>query len=279
MSLYLRYSINTMQTPQSDRSTLRYIPLLQSLGFLLRRKRLLGLSLLLFCCTILLTWMGYQLSLDFIDGLTQGFFVAPPEPDSILGWFKHKGWFLLKYLYLFISRVVSFYLAFLIAYSLTTPGYGLLSTAAEKLHAGDDFELDDGLTVRGVLLDLYEGIKIAAFGILVTVAALMANFVPIIGQILAFLFYTYYSALMFLDYPASRRRWSLSRKIEWMKKYKGHCFRLGLFPALVSMVPILNIFLIATLFPILTVHATLNFTSLELQTNGPLPRKRNGNRN
>ncbi|MEE4242207.1 MAG: hypothetical protein V2I36_12130, partial [Desulfopila sp.] len=49
----------------------------------------------------------------------------------------------------------------------------------------------------------------------------------------------------------------------WLGKHRGHSFRLGLFPALISMIPIVNIFIIALLFPILTVHATLNFTSLE----------------
>ncbi len=268
-----------MPTPKLGEKGFPYIPLSQSIVFLLRRKRLVGLSLILFLITILLTWLGYQLSLNFIDDLTGSFFISPPESVTILGWFKHKGWYLLKWLYLFISRVVAFYLAFIVAYSLTTPGYVLLSTAAEKLHAGDKFELDDGLTLKGLLLDLLEGIKIAGFGIIVSIAALAANFIPLFGQIIAFLLYTYYSALLFLDYPASRRRFSLGEKLGWMKSHNKLSFRLGIFPALISMIPLLNIFLIATIFPVLTVHATLNFTAIELHKNNQQEGDANGHRN
>lgn len=267
-----------MHTPKLENIEASYIPLPQTISFLLGRSRLVGLSIILFLVTIVLTWVGYQLSLNFIDDITGSFFVSPPESATLLGWLKHKGWYLLKWLYLFITRIVAFYLAFLVAYSLSTPGYVVLSTAAEKLHAGDKFELDDGLTLRGVLLDLLEGIKIAGFGILVTIAALAANFIPLFGQIIAFLMYTYYSALMFLDYPASRRRWSLGRKLAWLKTNSRLSLRLGLFPALISMIPLLNIFLIALLFPLLTVHATLNFTSLELHRQNSLKENSHGHR-
>lgn len=237
--------------------------LASSIFFLLSKKRLLALSLFLFLVTIVFTWLGYQFSLDFIDDLTGNFLANPPDTATIWGWFKHKGWFVLKWLYIFISRIVAFYLAFVIAYSLTAPGYALLSTTAERLHAGKHFEMDDGLTVKGVLVDLFEGIKIGAFGIVVTIAALLANFIPVIGQLVVFLLYIYYSALMFVDYPTSRRRWSLGKKISWLIQHSSQTVKLGIFPALISMIPLVNVFLIAFLFPFLTVHATLNFTTLE----------------
>lgn len=242
----------------------QYIPLIVSIRFLMSKGRLVGWSLLLFVATILCTWIGYQLAVNLVDQLTSGFFNTPPDTATILGWLQHKGWLITKWLYLFISRVISFYLAFLLAYTITSPGYVFLSTSAERLQAGEKFEEDDAFTVRVVIRDLFEGLKIAAFGLIVTIGALAANFIPLVGQAVAFLLITYYSALMFLDYPASRRHWSLGRKIGWLNTYRAHCFRLGLLPALVSMIPIVNIFLIAILFPFLTVHATLNFTSLEL---------------
>ena len=111
---------------------------------------------------------------------------------------------------------------------------------------------------------MFEGIKIAVFGIVVTIVALFINFIPGIGQAAVFLLYTYYSALMFIDYPASRRRWSLGEKIGWLRNQSSPAFRIGVLPALVSMVPLLNIFAMALLFPILTIHATLNFSAIEL---------------
>lgn len=253
-----------MQKHDTPNYNPRYIPLIHSIQFLMSRGRLVGWSLLLFVATIFCTWIGYQLATNLVDQLTSGFFSTPPETATVLGWIQHKGWLILKWLYFFISRVVAFYLAFMLAYTITSPGYSFLSTSAERMQAGERFEEDDGFTIGGIILDLFEGLKIAAFGLIVTIGALAANFIPIIGQIIAFLLITYYSALMFLDYPASRRRWSLARKIGWLKTYRAHAFRLGLLPALVSMIPIVNIFLMAMLFPFLTVHATLNFTSLEL---------------
>ncbi len=240
-----------------------WIPLSYSFGFILRSKRLLAWSALLILMTIAFTWTGYLFTVDFVDGLTGNFFLNQPEAAGIWGWTKYLGWVVMKYLFLIISRIIAFYLAFLIAYSLSAPGYVFLSTATEKIHAGEYFEPDAALNIKGILIDLLEGVKIGLFGILVTVVALMANFIPGIGQIVVLLLYTYYSALMFVDYPASRRRWRLAQKINWISNHSRSSLRLGIFPALVSMVPFLNIFLMALIFPLMTVHSTLNFAAIE----------------
>ncbi|MGD9949390.1 MAG: EI24 domain-containing protein, partial [Desulfobulbus sp.] len=90
-----------------------------------------------------------------------------------------------------------------------------------------------------------------------------ANFIPVAGQAAVFCIYAFYSALMFVDYPASRYRWSLGRKLSWLRHHHNQAFRLGLFPAMISMVPLLNVFLMALLFPLFTVHTTLNFLAIE----------------
>lgn len=241
----------------------KWIPLTHSLAFLLRSPRLLGWSAILVLATFAFTWAGYLLTVDFVDGLTGNFFLTQPETVGIWGWTKYLGWEAMRWSFLVITRIIAFYLAFLIAYSLSAPGYVFLSTAAEKKHAGEHFEPDAVLNLKGLLIDLWEGVKIGIFGILVTVAALMANFIPGVGQIVVFLLYTYYSALMFVDYPSSRRRWSLGKKIAWIRKHNKQSFRLGVFPALISLIPVVNIFFIAMIFPLMTVHSTLNFTAIE----------------
>jgi CysZ protein len=240
-----------------------WVPLTYSIAFILKHIRILGWSLMLVVATGLLTWLGYISALDFINGLTRHFFQQPPEVSGLWGWFAVKGWFILKYLYFIVTRIVAFYLSFLLAYCLTAPGYVFLSTATEKTYLGEAFELDDGFTVKGIIIDVIEGCKIGAVGILVTIAALFANFIPLVGPVAVLLIYTFYSALMFVDYPASRHRWSLGKKINWVRDYYKRSFRLGIFPALVSMVPILNIFFMALLFPLFTVHTTLNFIAIE----------------
>jgi len=247
----------------SRRPTPPAIPLSTSLSFLVGRPRLLGWSVLLFVLTITLTWIGFLLTTGLIDNLTGSFFETAPIHSSWWGWIKYSGWLTARYLFVLISRLISFFLAFLVAYSLTTPLYGFLSASAEKIYWGKDFE-DDGLSLAGILKDLLEGFKIAIFGVLITVAALFVGFVPIIGQIAVFLIYTYYSALMFIDYPASRRRWGLGRKLAWLRSHNEQTLRLGLVPAAITMIPVLNMFLLAAIFPLFTVHAALNFSAVEL---------------
>lgn len=228
-----------------------------------RTRRLLGYSAILFTVTIALTWFGYLAITGYADGWISGYFSTPPAAAGIWGWIKHSGWEAGHWFMVVISRIVAFYLSFLFAYSLTSPGYVLLSTATEKAQLGEDFDPEAGFSLRGVLIDLIEGIKIALYGVLVTVAALAVSFIPVIGQVTVFLLYTFYSALMFIDYPASRRRWTLGRKISWITANRAVSFRLGFVPALLSMVPVVNIFLLALFFPVLTIHATLNFTTAQ----------------
>ena len=241
-----------------------WIPLAHSLSLIFRRKKLFGWSFVLFLITITLTWIGYLVTVNFIDQLTGNFTTIAPATGSILGWIKYGGWLAGSWLFLIVSRVVSFYLAFLLAYSLSTPGYVFLSSAAEKMYAGKHFDGEANFSLAGFLADIFEGIKIACFGIVVTFVALFVNFIPVIGQAIVLLLYTYYSALLFVDYPASRRRWSLGQKLRWLRTHSSPAFRLGILPALISMIPLVNIFAIALLFPLLTVHTTLNFSAIEL---------------
>ncbi len=243
------------------------------LRFMFRKKRLFGWSFLLFIATIALTTAGYQLSTDYVDSFAGSFLVQSPATGTIWGWIKYQGWSLGKWLFLIITRIVAFYLAFLVAYCITSPGYALLSTAAEKLHTtGGDFE-DDSFSILSVFIDIYEGIKIALFGVGITFVALIVNFIPGLGQGAVFLLYAFYSALMFIDYPSSRRRWSLGRKISWIREHSGSALRMGLLPAFVSMIPVLNVFLMSLLFPLLTIHSTLNFSSIEIHRRQPVPKK------
>jgi CysZ protein len=267
--IYTNSAMNK-RNPHPNPVSTAWIPLTTSAVFIVKKPLLLGWSLFLVLATIALTWLGFQLTTGFFDNLTKTFFTAAPATESIWGWIKYGGWQTSKWLFLLVSRILAFYLAFLTAYSLSAPLYAFLSTAAEKLYSGDAFELDDGFSVKGVLRDLLEGIKIGLFGVVVTMIALVIGFIPVIGQISVFLLYTYYSALMFLDYPSSRRRWSLGQKISWIRRHGNQSFRLGVVPAAVSMIPILNVFLMALVFPLFTVHSTLNFYTIE-KNRQPVP--------
>ncbi len=250
-----------MQTPAAPVTSPEWIPLSRSTRFLISNLRLLGLSLLLFIITLGITWVFYEISTHLVDRFAGSYFMKSPDAGTLWGWIKYQGWTLFKWIFMIISRIISFYIAFLVAYCLTTPGYCLLSTSVEKIHSGK--EMADNFSLHGLALDLREGAKIGLFGLGVTCLALVVNFIPGIGQVLVFLLYSFYSCLMFIDYPASRRRWSLGKKIAWLRDNSLRAFRLGFLPALISMIPVLNVFLMALFFPLLTVHATLNFSALD----------------
>lgn len=250
------------KNPHQNQPASVWFPISYSLGFMFRNRNILLWSVILFSLTVLFTWLGYILTVGFVDDLTGGFINAAPDTSTLWGWIKYGFWLAGKWLLLIISRIVAFYASFLLAYSLTSPGYVILSTATEKIHLGEHFDTEDAFTIKGVMIDLVEGIKIGLYGILVTIAALFVNFIPVFGQIAVLLLYSYYSALMFIDYPASRRRWTLGQKISWISDHSRISFRLGILPALVSMIPFLNVFLMAFLFPVMTIHTTLNFSTL-----------------
>jgi len=248
----------------------QWISFSSSIAFIFRHIRLLGWSVLLVAATALFTWVGYFEAIRFVDGLTGHFFQTAPAGTGVLGWLTVKGWVILKYLFLMITRIAAFYLAFLTAYCLTSPGYVFLSGTAEHIYLGRKGTQQTRLTPVTLLIDLWEGIKIGVVGLLVTFVALAANFIPVVGQVLVFLIYVFYSALMFIDYPASNQRWSLGQKMNWVRTHCRRSFRLGIFPALVSLMPVINIMFMALLFPLFTVHTTLNFIAVQ---NGQVPDK------
>jgi len=240
-----------------------WVPFSYSLFFLFRNPRLLGWSLILVVLTGSLTWLGYLLSVDLISQVTGSFFSTPPTVEKFWHWPLLWGWTGLKWIFFVLSRVIAFYVAFILAYTLTTPGYVFLSTWAGNRYCEQAGQGEATFTLSGALIDLREGVKIGAMGMMVTVVALFANFIPVIGQVSVFVLYAFYSALMFVDYPSSRYRWTLGQKLSWIRLHSGQAFRLGLFPAMLSMIPLLNIFLMALFFPLFTIHTTLNFLVIE----------------
>lgn len=250
-------------TTQSQHKV-QWIPLSTSLGFMIKNKRVFGWSFLLIAVTIVITWTAFNLSTHYLDSLSIHFLESKSTPTNI--WETITNWFtsIVFWFYLIGTRIACFYFSFLLAYCLTCPGYFFLSHAAEKIYTGKYFDPDAAFTLQGILLDLREGVKIALLGVLITIMTFALNFIPLIGQGLLLFIYVFYSALIFIDYPASRRRWSLKSKISWLRTNSFSAIRIGLLPAVISLIPVINIFGLAIIFPLMTVHSTLNFSAIEV---------------
>jgi CysZ protein len=259
------------QSPARGLPSPQWIPLSRSMALLLTRMRLFGWAIFLVALMFILTWFGYRLCVGFFEEISRPLFGTVPDPQSFFGWITYSAWLAAHWIFTVFLKVLAFYLAFILAYTLSTPGYALLSAAAERLHQGSLADPEPERGLMSLFYDIAEGAKIGLLGIVVTIIAFAANFVPVIGQLIVFLLYTGYSTLMFIDFPASRRNWNLTEKLRWLGRHPVPTLRLGLLPALVSMVPLLNIFVIALLFPLLTIHATVNFNALQ-QEASPLAR-------
>jgi len=55
----------------------------------------------------------------------------------------------------------------------------------------------------------------------------------------------------------------MKRKLLWTKANLVASLRIGTLPTLLSMIPFINIILLAFIFPLLVVHSTLNFVAYE----------------
>lgn len=252
-----------MDRPELPHAKTSWVPLSRSAAFLFSHFRVVILSLVLFLATLALTWIFYQVSIHYIDLYIGSHFPAEPATGTLWGWIKHQGWLIFRLIFSIIANLIVVYVGFSVAYCLTSPGYSFLSALVEKINYGAASQTSEGFTLRGLKDDLIEGCKIGLFGIGVTIAALFINFIPGIGQFLIFCLYCYYSCLMFIDYPASRRRWSLGKKLGWLKSNPWRSLRLGIIPALICLVPVVNIFLMSLIFPLFTIHSTLNFSAIE----------------
>ena len=245
---------------QSGLST-KWIPLKENIGFLLKHPQLLAVTISLLAATILITFLGYSIFISFATDFTGQFFKTPPAGTAVFDTIYRFGWYVLLWLYIISTRLIAFYVAFLISYSITSPGYMFLSNAVERIDETGSIE-GEGFEIELIIDDLIEGLKIAGMGIGIAILLFFITFVPVVGIIIAFIVLMLYSALMFIDFPAAKRHWTLSQKIRWIVDHPLVASKLGFIPALVGMIPILNVLFIAVLFPVFTIHTTRNFARI-----------------
>jgi CysZ protein len=250
---------------EPDIGQIEWVSLSRSASYLITNRQIFFISFILFILTLGLTWLFYQITMHLLHQLADRYPFSLPDTSTLWGWIKYQGWVFSHWIYIIVTRIISFYFSFLLAYCLISPGYAYLSLSVEKSFSGGFVDNEGDFSVKGICMDLVEGCKIGLLGIAVTFLAFIINFFPVFGQILVFFLYSYYSCLMFIDYPAARRRWTLGRKVKWLRNNSFSAFRLGFFPALISMIPVLNIFFMALLFPLLTIQSTLNFSNLETE--------------
>jgi CysZ protein len=236
--------------------------LFKSVKYLFSNGKLVVASLAAVLFMILLSILMYHQISSWFNSLTVAFFDKPPALDAILDYIYYAGWWIVKILFKAIVIIVSFYVSFVISYTVCSPLYSFISIIAEDIHFGKPDDNAD-FNFEGVVEDVFQAMKIAGITILLSVGAFFINFIPVVGQIMAITIYIWANSLMLIDFPASRRRWAMKRKLLWTKDNPIASLRIGALPTLLSMLPFINIILLAFLFPLLVVHSTLNFVAYE----------------
>jgi len=236
--------------------------LIKSAKYLFSNGKLVVASLAAVLFMVLLSILMYHQISSWFNSLTVSFFSKPPSTEVFFDYIYYGGWWIVKMLFRAIVIIVSFYVSFVISYTVCSPLYSFISIIAEDIHFGrpDD---DADFNFEGVVEDVFQAMKIAGVTVLLSVGAFLINFVPIVGQVLAIAIYVWANSLMLIDFPASRRRWAMKKKLEWTKDNPIATLRIGALPTLFSMIPFVNIILLAFLFPLLVVHSTLNFVAYE----------------
>lgn len=244
--------------------------LLKSVKHLFSNGKLVVASLAAVLFMIVLSILMYHQISSWFSSLTVSFFSKPPVLDAFFDYIYYAGWWIIKVLFKGIVIIVSFYISFVISYTTCSPLYSFISIIAEDIHFGKPDDNAD-FNFEGVVEDVFQAMKIAGITVLLSIGAFFINFIPVIGQIMAIAIYVWANSLMLIDFPASRRRWKMKRKLLWTKKNPVASLRIGALPTLLSMLPFINIILIAFLFPLLVVHSTLNFVAYENRRDNKKP--------
>lgn len=210
---------------------------------------------------VLSIFLYHQIS-SFVTVKTLSFFEIAPASDDLFSEIYHALKVFSAVLFKFVAGILLFYLSFVVSYALVSPLYSFVSTIAENLCFGKPKD-DAELSLPGIIEDVRQAVKVTLAALALGIIAFFIGFIPVLGQLAAFIICFFINALLIFDFAASRRRWGFVQKVKWLLGHPAAAFRTALLPSLVSLIPVANTILTAFLFPVFIVHATMNFACAE----------------
>ncbi len=206
-------------------------------------------------------FLYHQVS-SFVTVKTLDFFEIAPATDELFSQIYHALKVCGAWLFKIVVNVLLFYLAFIISYALVSPLYSFISMIAEDVYFGKPQD-DAELSIEGAIEDVKQALKVTFAALILGIAAFFIGFVPVFGQVIAFLICFCINALLVFDFVTSRRRWSFVQKVKWIVMHPAVSVKTAFLPSLVSFIPVVNTILTAFLFPVFVVHATMSFACAE----------------
>ncbi|HSO82759.1 sulfate transporter CysZ [Thiocapsa sp.] len=160
---------------------------------------------------------------------------------SWLGWLD---WILWP-LFVLVLLVVVFNLFALAANLIASPFNSLLAEKVEQMLTGRP--LDQGSTFASVIAEslptLIDEIKKLLYATILAIPFLLLLFVPVVGQILWFLYIAWVLAVQYSDYPMGNHGMKFREMRRRLGRQRGMSLGFGASAALLSMVPVVNFIL------------------------------------
>jgi CysZ protein len=160
---------------------------------------------------------------------------------SWLGWLDGILW----PLFVVVLLVVAFNLFALVANPLASPFNGLLAEKVERMLTGRP--LNEGSTLAGVMSDivptLVDEIRKLLYAVVLAIPFLLLLFVPIVGQVLWFLYIAWVLAVQYSDYPMGNHGMKFREMRRRLGRQRGMSLGFGASAAMLSMVPLVNFIL------------------------------------
>ena len=232
---------------------------------ILKSGKLFFASLGVILAMLLLSIFFYHQLSSFVTVKTLDFFEIAPAADNLFSEIYHALKVCGAFLFKIVVNVLLFYLSFIISYALVSPLYSFISMIAEDVYFGKPQD-DAELSPEGAIEDIKQALKVSGAVFALGIIAFFIGFIPVLGQLAAFVICFFMNALLIFDFVTSRRRWTFAQKAKWLLAHPALTLKTALTPSLVSFVPVVNTVLTAFLFPVFVVHATMNFACAERDT-------------
>jgi CysZ protein len=192
----------------------------------------LFINLLLFSIAFYFLWPQLETSINYFINLIPDF----------LGWLKITLMYVLWPIAI-ITVLIIFALIFgTLANWIAAPFNGLLSDKVERYLTGQDMG-NEGLlsAVKDVPRTFSRELSKVLYFIPRAAGFLILFFLlPVIGQILWFLFTAWMMAIQYCDYPFDNHKVDFGKMRSELNEHKGKCFSFGIMVSIFSLIPILN---------------------------------------
>lgn len=214
--------------------------------------------------TLALLVLATYASIEWHDELINAVW-SEPATEGFWGWALYSLWWVVRVLVVVTMCAGSLLAVVFLTSIIAAPFNDLLSEEVEHLATGKkgpDFSLKILLrdSVRTIGLEI---VKLVIYALIMGPLFVLAQFLPLIGQIVysvvAFLFTALYFSVDYVDWPASRRNKNIGYRFGMLKRHFLPMFGFGTGVWLFLFIPLVNLLFM----PAAVAGGTLLFLDLE----------------